>query len=125
MFLLFGIGKYLAANNTKSGFLMTTAYKSSMDAPISDVEQYAKRKFDTTRPVILIEYEHAMGNSIGNVKGYWDSFEKHPSLQGGFIWDWVDQIFSMKTLDGIPYWGYGGDLEPDATISSLSFQPTA
>jgi beta-galactosidase len=98
----------------------TDAY-GQMYAPISDIERYAKRKFDTTRPVILIEYEHAMGNSLGNFKEYWDSFEKHPSLQGGFIWDWVDQTFAMNTLDGIPYWGYGGDLEPDATVSSLSF----
>jgi beta-galactosidase len=98
----------------------TDAY-GQMYAPISDIERYAKRKLDTTRPVILIEYEHAMGNSLGNFKEYWDSFEKYPSLQGGFIWDWVDQTFAMKTLDGIPYWGYGGDLEPDATVSSLSF----
>jgi beta-galactosidase len=98
----------------------TDAY-GQMYAPIGDIERYAKRKFDTTRPVILIEYEHAMGNSLGNFKEYWDSFEKYPSLQGGFIWDWVDQTFAMKTLDGTPYWGYGGDLEPDATVSSLSF----
>jgi beta-galactosidase len=98
----------------------TDAY-GQMYAPISDIERYAKRKLDTDRPVILIEYEHAMGNSLGNFKEYWDSFEKYPSLQGGFIWDWVDQTFAMKTLEGIPYWGYGGDLEPDATISSLSF----
>ncbi|PKH00375.1 glycoside hydrolase family 2 TIM barrel-domain containing protein [Paraglaciecola sp. MB-3u-78] len=98
----------------------TDAY-GQMYAPIGDIERYAKRKFDTTRPVILIEYEHAMGNSLGNFKEYWDSFEKYPSLQGGFIWDWVDQTFAMKTLDGTPYWGYGGDVEPDATVSSLSF----
>ena len=98
----------------------TDAY-GQMYAPISDIERYAKRKFDTTRPVILIEYEHAMGNSLGNFKEYWDSFEKYPSLQGGFIWDWVDQTFAMKTLDGTPYWGYGGDLEPAGTVSSLSF----
>jgi beta-galactosidase len=98
----------------------TDAY-GQMYAPISDIQRYAKRKFDTTRPVILIEYEHAMGNSLGNFKEYWDSFEKYPSLQGGFIWDWVDQTFAMKTHDGTPYWGYGGDLEPNATVSSLSF----
>ncbi|MDB4327137.1 DUF4981 domain-containing protein [bacterium] len=98
----------------------TDAY-GQMYAPISDIERYAKRKLDTTRPVVLIEYEHAMGNSLGNFKEYWDSFEKYPSLQGGFIWDWVDQTFAMKTPEGIPYWGYGGDLEPDATVSSLSF----
>ena len=98
----------------------TDAY-GQMYAPISDIERYARRKLDTTRPVILVEYEHAMGNSLGNFKEYWDSFEKYPSLQGGFIWDWVDQTFAMKTLDGTPYWGYGGDLEPDASVSSLSF----
>ncbi|GAC16459.1 glycoside hydrolase family 2 TIM barrel-domain containing protein [Aliiglaciecola lipolytica] len=98
----------------------TDAY-GQMYAPIDDIERYARRKLDTTRPVILIEYEHAMGNSLGNFKEYWDSFEKYPSLQGGFIWDWVDQTFAMKTLDGTPYWGYGGDLEPAATVTSLSF----
>jgi beta-galactosidase len=98
----------------------TDAY-GQMYAPVSDIERYAKRKFDTTRPVILVEYEHAMGNSLGNFKEYWDSFEKYSSLQGGFIWDWVDQTFAMKAFDGTSYWGYGGDLEPDATVSSLSF----
>lgn len=98
----------------------TDAY-GQMYAPISDIERYAKRKLDTTRPVILIEYEHAMGNSLGNFQQYWDTFEKYPSLQGGFIWDWVDQTFAMHALDGTPYWGYGGDLEPAATASSQSF----
>jgi beta-galactosidase len=98
----------------------TDAY-GQMYAPVSDIERYAKRKFDTTRPVILVEYEHAMGNSLGNFKEYWDSFEKYSSLQGGFIWDWVDQTFAMKAIDGTSYWGYGGDLEPNATVSSLSF----
>ena len=98
----------------------TDAY-GQMYAPIEDIERYARRKLDTTRPVILIEYEHAMGNSLGNFKEYWDSFEKYPSLQGGFIWDWVDQTFAMKDLQGNDFWGYGGDLEPAATASSLSF----
>jgi beta-galactosidase len=98
----------------------TDAY-GQMYASISEIERYAKRKFDPTRPVILIEYEHAMGNSLGNFQEYWDSFEKHPELQGGFIWDWVDQTFALKTPNGETYWGYGGDLEPAATVSSLSF----
>ena len=46
---------------------------------------------DPTRPVIICEYAHAMGNSLGNFKEYWDAFDKYPRLQGGFIWDWVDQ----------------------------------
>ena len=44
-----------------------------------------------TRPLIQCEYAHAMGNSVGNLQDYWDAIEAYPSLQGGFIWDWVDQ----------------------------------
>jgi beta-galactosidase len=44
-----------------------------------------------TRPLILCEYAHAMGNSVGNLQDYWDAIETHDALQGGFIWDWVDQ----------------------------------
>jgi len=61
------------------------------------------------RPMVLIEYAHAMGNSVGNFKEYWDLFESHRSLQGGFIWDWVDQGLREKTADGKEYWAYGGD----------------
>jgi beta-galactosidase len=63
------------------------------------------------RPVILIEYAHSMGNSTGNLNQYWDLFEdpKYPRLQGGYIWDWVDQGISSKTKDGISYYSYGGD----------------
>ena len=46
---------------------------------------------DPTRPVIICEYAHAMGNSLGNFYEYWDAFDEYPRLQGGFIWDWVDQ----------------------------------
>ncbi len=64
---------------------------------------------DPSRPVIICEYAHAMGNSTGNFKKYWDLFEKFPRLQGGFIWDWVDQGLLKKTDDGRPYFAYGGD----------------
>ncbi|MBO4599154.1 MAG: hypothetical protein J5641_00280, partial [Bacteroidales bacterium] len=49
----------------------------------------------TPRPYIMVEYCHAMGNSLGGLKEYWDTINKYPQLQGGFIWDWVDQSFSM------------------------------
>ena len=61
------------------------------------------------RPLILCEYSHAMGNSLGNFKDYWDVIRKYDVLQGGFIWDWVDQGLVAKTEDGRKYWGYGGD----------------
>lgn len=62
------------------------------------------------RPLILCEYAHAMGNSEGNLKDYWDVIYSHPQLQGGFIWDWVDQTFARKDSLGRPIWAYGGDM---------------
>lgn len=62
------------------------------------------------RPLILCEYEHAMGNSEGNFKDYWDLIYKYDQLQGGFIWDWVDQAFAKKDEKGHPIWAYGGDM---------------
>ncbi|MBI9070393.1 MAG: DUF4981 domain-containing protein [Melioribacteraceae bacterium] len=73
---------------------------------IWDMENYAKQYND--RPLILCEYAHAMGNSIGNLKDYWDVIEKYPNLQGGFIWDWVDQGLLKQDEKG-SYWTYGGD----------------
>jgi len=64
---------------------------------------------DRTRPLILCEYSHAMGNSNGSLADYWDAFEKYPGLQGGFIWEWIDHGLKQKTRDGQEYWAYGGD----------------
>ena len=50
-----------------------------------------------TKPAFQCEYAHAMGNGIGNLDEYWDVYEKYPNLQGGFIWDWVDQSLEIKT----------------------------
>lgn len=61
------------------------------------------------KPFILCEYSHAMGNSCGGLKDYWELFYKYPSLQGGFIWDWIDQAILTETPDGQPYLAYGGD----------------
>jgi len=61
------------------------------------------------RPVILCEYVHAMGNSVGGLKDYWDVIYKYPRMQGAFIWDWVDQGLTKYTEEGEKYWAYGGD----------------
>ncbi|PTP05337.1 beta-galactosidase [Vibrio splendidus] len=61
------------------------------------------------RPLILCEYAHAMGNSLGSFDKYWQAFRDNPRLQGGFIWDWVDQGITKTDSSGKPYWGYGGD----------------
>lgn len=73
------------------------------------------------RPVILCEYAHAMGNSIGNLKEYWDAFYRHPRMQGGFIWDWVDQGLYKKMPDGSTIFAYGGDYGPPETPSDNNF----
>lgn len=62
------------------------------------------------RPLILCEYAHAMGNSVGNFDDYWNIIRAHDQLQGGFIWDWVDQGFKGKDKKGNDIWLYGGDL---------------
>lgn len=62
------------------------------------------------RPLILCEYAHAMGNSEGNLKDYWDLIYKYDQLQGGFIWDWVDQTIAKTDDKGHKYWAYGGDM---------------
>nr|XP_043631574.1 beta-galactosidase [Erigeron canadensis] len=62
-----------------------------------------------TRPLILCEYSHAMGNSNGNIHEYWEAIDSTFGLQGGFIWDWVDQGLLKESSDGKKYWAYGGD----------------
>jgi beta-galactosidase len=63
-----------------------------------------------TRPYIMCEYSHAMGNSNGNFQEYWDIIRSSKHMQGGFIWDWIDQGLETTTTDGRTYYAYGGDL---------------
>jgi beta-galactosidase len=73
------------------------------------------------RPLIMCEYAHAMGNSVGNLQDYWDVIYAHPQLQGGFIWDWVDQGLAARNPGGEPHWAYGGDYGPPGTPSDANF----
>lgn len=61
------------------------------------------------RPVIMCEYAHAMGNSVGNMQEYWDVIYKNDRAIGGYIWDWIDQGILTKTKNGTEYLAYGGD----------------
>ncbi|WNR42644.1 glycoside hydrolase family 2 TIM barrel-domain containing protein [Paenibacillus roseipurpureus] len=81
--------------------------ESHMYSKIEKIEEYAKSK--PKKPFILCEYSHAMGNSCGNLFKYWELFDQYPILQGGFIWDWIDQSIRTTTPDGISYHAYGGD----------------
>lgn len=71
-------------------------------------EEYGKNP-PVDKPLIQCEYAHAMGNSEGGFKEYWDLYRKYPNLQGGFIWDFVDQAVRTKGKDGVTIYGYGGD----------------
>ena len=61
---------------------------------------------DTTRPVIICEYAHSMGNGLGDFRTYWDAYDKYPRLQGGFTWDWVDQALRHPGPDGRMLWNW-------------------
>ncbi len=70
-------------------------------------------KKGSDRPVVPSEYSHAMGNSNGNISAQWEAIYKYPNLQGGYIWDWVDQGLLQEDENGREYWAYGGDFGVD------------
>lgn len=86
----------------------------------ADLIKYANDP-SADRPMIMCEYAHAMGNSLGNFQDYWDIIEKYDILQGGCIWDWVDQGFAEVDEKGRKYWTYGGDYGPKGTPSDDNF----
>ena len=71
-------------------------------------ERYASKP-ESTKPLILCEYNHTMGNSGGGLMEYWDLVRRLPKFQGGFVWDFADQGLRVKTEDGKEYFSYGGD----------------
>ena len=85
-----------------------TDIQAPMYWPIEKMIEYVEK--NQTRPLIQCEYAHSMGNSTGNFQDYWDVIEKYPTMQGGFIWDWVDQGILTKNAAGEKFWAYGGDL---------------
>ena len=90
-----------------------------MYSTIENITKYAEQS--PKRPLILCEYAHAMGNSVGNLQDYWDTFEKYDELQGGFIWDWADQVILKTDTSGQDYWAYGGDFGDEFTINDSNF----
>jgi beta-galactosidase len=79
-----------------------------MYPPVAELVKWAKSGHGD-RPLIMCEYAHAMGNSSGNLAEYWEAIEAHRGLQGGFIWDWMDQGLAKRDERGRTYWAYGGD----------------
>ncbi|WP_121119552.1 glycoside hydrolase family 2 TIM barrel-domain containing protein [Croceibacterium ferulae] len=90
---------------------------SDIYAPMYDsvgkMLEYVNRT-EFRQPLIQCEYAHMQGNSGGNLQEFWDAIYAHPErLQGGFIWDWVDQSMYRTTADGRRYWGDGGQYGPN------------
>ena len=83
------------------------------------LERYARSGAE--KPFLLVEYAHAMGNSVGNLADYWKVIDAHPQLQGGFIWDWVDQAMRATDERGREYWAYGGDFGPAGVPTDGNF----
>ncbi len=92
----------------QAGENRNTDIVAPMYPSIKNMISYAKA--DKKRPYIMCEYSHAMGNSNGNFQEYWDIIGSSKHMQGGFIWDWVDQGMKTKTDKGEVFWAYGGDL---------------
>lgn len=87
---------------------MTDIY-CPMYAGYERCEQYCKSDApENSKPLIQCEYAHAMGNSMGGFKEYWDLIRKYPKYQGGFIWDFVDQSLRAYRT-GREIYAYGGD----------------
>ena len=78
-------------------------------------EAYAR---NPQKPLIQCEYAHAMGNSLGGFKDYWDMIRQYPALQGGFIWDFADQGFRETDANGHVIYSFAGDYEPDLSSES-------
>ncbi|TCN53161.1 DUF4981 domain-containing protein [Flavobacterium circumlabens] len=87
---------------------------------IAYMKEYAARK-EVSRPYIMCEYSHAMGNSSGNFQEYWDIIRASKNMQGGFIWDWVDQGFETTDEAGRKYWAYGGDMGSQNYLNDENF----
>ncbi len=108
--------RIVSYEGTARGGFNIVADHSDIQCPMywtaEQVEQYASEP--QPRPIILIEYAHAMGNSNGNMKEFWDVFYEYEQAQGGFIWDWIDQGIRLPVPGSTTetFFGYGGDLGP-------------
>ncbi len=90
-----------------SGGHMATDIVCPMYPSVEEIEEWATTTHDS-RPLILCEFSHAMGNA-GGLSDYYAAFERHGALQGGFIWEWLDHGIRQVDAHGRRYWAYGGD----------------
>ena len=93
---------------------------SRMYPRIDDLEAMALNPM-LDRPIYMCEYAHSMGNSTGSMKDYWDLIRRYDNLLGGHIWDWKDQGIVAVNAEGVKYWKYGGDFEPEGEANDGNF----
>lgn len=98
-----------AANNAHTDIFCPMYY---------DYEETEAYALNPQKPLIQCEYAHAMGNSLGGFRDYWDMIRKYPALQGGFIWDFADQGFREIDGSGRIFYSFAGDYEPDLSSES-------
>ncbi|CCG86350.1 beta-galactosidase [Erwinia piriflorinigrans] len=101
------------ADTAASDIICPMYARVDQDQPFEAVPKWSIKKWislpEETRPLILCEYAHAMGNSLGGFDRYWQAFRQYPRLQGGFVWDWADQSLTRHAADGSSWQAYGGD----------------
>lgn len=97
-----------SGNILSGGMKELNNYFNPMYSSLEVLKEYGSAP-ESDRPGILCEYSHAMGNSCGSLNHYWELFYSLPALQGGFIWDWIDQGLFAKNADGKNIVAYGGD----------------
>ncbi|GIP48409.1 beta-galactosidase [Paenibacillus sp. J53TS2] len=81
---------------------------SRMYPSVKEIERYAQDE-NSTKPLFLCEYSHAMGNGPGDLQDYWNVIYQYPKLMGGCVWEWCDHGIAAETPDGQRYYAYGGD----------------
>lgn len=101
------------ANTAATDIICPMYARVDQDQPFPAVPKWSIKKWlsmpGEQRPLILCEYAHAMGNSFGGFAKYWQAFRQYPRLQGGFVWDWVDQSLIKYDDNGKAWSAYGGD----------------
>ena len=97
-----------------------TDFLGWMYATMNKIKKEYLNKF-SDRPFIWAEYSHAMGNSNGNISDLWEMVHKERQMQGGFIWDFVDQGLAEYDDKGNKYWKYGGDYAPSNYHNDSNF----
>ena len=113
------------ADTTATDIICPMYARVDEDQPFPAVPKWSIKKWlslpGETRPLILCEYAHAMGNSLGGFAKYWQAFRQYPRLQGGFVWDWVDQSLIKYDENGNPWSAYGGDFGDKPNLKAFCF----